>query len=178
MFIEPRPRPEDIQPASIDLHLDDVVRVAPGLMKRWLSDEGGMIMQQYMHPDEWWGEDWRDQSMDLAITRPLPHMFVLGSTVERVTVPSCMVGILDGKSTLARKGLKIHNTAGYIDPGFEGQITLEISLVGPMRISLTAGMKIGQLRFHQLDQPAIRPYGHPDRNSHYQNQAGPTPAWL
>lgn len=176
MFIEPRPRPEDIQPASIDLHLDDMFRLAPDLPKQSLSEVGGLAMRQYMRPEEWWGPGWRDQDLAFMLINPLPHMFVLGSTIEYVAVPTCMVGVLDGKSTLARKGLKIHNTAGYIDPGFQGTITLEISLVGPMQILLTAGMKIGQLRFHLLDRPAERPYGHPDRDSHYQNQTGPTPA--
>jgi dCTP deaminase len=176
MFIEPRPLPADIQPASIDLHLDDMVRMTPSLHEQSLTAASGLVMQQYMRPVDHWGKDWRDLHIHSMIVDPLPHMFVLASTVEKVTVPTCMVGVLDGKSTLARKGLKIHNTAGYIDPGFEGQITLEMTLVGPFRVRLKAGMKIGQLRFHLLDQPAVRPYGHIDRDSHYQHQAGPTPA--
>lgn len=175
--IEPRPDPKDIQPASIDVHLDDLIRVAPAMTHRLLSDfPDGLVMQQYMHPEDWWGEDWRTQQTALLVANPLPHMVILGSTIEHVTVPPTMEAILDGKSTLARKGLKIHNTAGYIDPGFQGNITLEVSLVGPMQVLLTPGMKIGQIRFQWLDQECERPYGHPDRDSHYQYQTGATPA--
>ena len=102
-----------------------------------------------------------------------PGEFVLGSTLERVKLPDDLVGRLDGKSSLGRLGLLIHSTAGFIDPGFTGHITLELSNVATLPIKLWPGMKIGQLCFFRLSSPAEQPYG-TLAGSRYQGQRGPT----
>ena len=105
-----------------------------------------------------------------------PGEFVLGSTLERVTLPDDLVARLEGKSSLGRLGLLIHSTAGFIDPGWDGHVTLELSNVANLPITIYAGMKIGQLSFVQLSQPAERPYGSDGIGSKYQGQRGPTPS--
>lgn len=103
-----------------------------------------------------------------------PGEFVLGTTLERLTVPDDVVARVEGKSSLGRLGLLIHATAGFVDPGWaNGQITLELSNVAPLPIKLWPGMKIGQLSFMQMDSAAQRPYGHPELSSKYQGQSGP-----
>lgn len=100
--------------------------------------------------------------------------FVLGSTIETVTIPNDVGCRFEGKSSLGRIGLQTHITAGFVDPGFHGQITLEIHNCGPFPIVLHDGMAIGQLCFYDLDAPSTRPYGDAKLRSHYQNQHGPT----
>lgn len=101
----------------------------------------------------------------------MPGDFFLMSTQERFKIPTDLVAILSGKSSLGRIGLVIHATAGFIDPGFEGNITLEVSNVGRKPILLYPGMRIGQLSFTQLSSPCRTPYG--GSGSHYQDQTGP-----
>lgn len=103
-----------------------------------------------------------------------PGAFVLASSFEAIALGTNIAARLEGKSSLARLGLVVHSTAGFIDPGFEGQVTLELSNVGTMPIILMPGMKIGQLCFFRLPQPTTLPYGSRAARSHYQNQAGPT----
>ncbi len=105
-----------------------------------------------------------------------PGEFVLGSTLERVTLPDDLVARLEGKSSLGRLGLLIHSTAGFIDPGWDGHVTLELSNVANLPITIYPGMKIGQLSFVQLTEPAERPYGAAGIGSKYQGQRGPTPS--
>ena len=105
-----------------------------------------------------------------------PGEFALGSTLERVAVPDDMVARVEGKSSLGRLGLLIHSTAGFIDAGFDGHITLELSNVANLPITLYPGMKIGQMSFMDLDQPAEKPYGSGVLGSKYQGQVGPTPS--
>jgi dCTP deaminase len=105
-----------------------------------------------------------------------PGEFVLGSTLERITLPDDLVARLEGKSSLGRLGLLIHSTAGFIDPGWDGHVTLELSNVANLPITIYVGMKIGQLSFVQLSEPAERPYGAAELGSKYQGQAGPTPS--
>jgi dCTP deaminase len=105
-----------------------------------------------------------------------PGEFVLGSTLERVTLPDDLVARLEGKSSLGRLGLLIHSTAGFIDPGWDGHVTLELSNVANLPITIYAGMKIGQLSFVRLTEPAERPYGSAGIGSKYQGQRGPTPS--
>ena len=105
-----------------------------------------------------------------------PGEFVLGSTLERVTLPDDLVARLEGKSSLGRLGLLIHSTAGFIDPGWDGHVTLELSNVANLPITIYPGMKIGQLSFVQLSEPALRPYGSQGIGSKYQGQRGPTPS--
>jgi dCTP deaminase len=105
-----------------------------------------------------------------------PGEFVLGSTLERVRLPDDLVARLEGKSSLGRLGLLIHSTAGFIDPGFDGHVTLELSNVANLPITIYAGMKIGQLSFVELSEPAAAPYGAAALGSKYQGQKGPTPS--
>src|SRR5262245_12439083 len=105
-----------------------------------------------------------------------PGEFVLGSTLERVTLPDDLVARLEGKSSLGRLGLLIHSTAGFIDPGWDGHVTLELSNVANLPITIYHGMKIGQLSFVQLTEPAETPYGAGTLGSKYQGQQGPTPS--
>jgi dCTP deaminase len=105
-----------------------------------------------------------------------PGEFVLGSTLERITLPDDLVARLEGKSSLGRLGLLIHSTAGFIDPGWDGHVTLELSNVANLPITIYVGMKIGQLSFVQLTEPAESPYGSAAIGSKYQGQAGPTPS--
>ena len=105
-----------------------------------------------------------------------PGEFVLGSTLERVKVPTDLVGRLEGKSSLGRLGLLIHSTAGFIDAGWDGQLTLELSNVANLPITLYAGMKIGQISFQQMTTDAENPYGSSAIGSKYQNQIGPRPS--
>ena len=105
-----------------------------------------------------------------------PGEFVLGSTVERVQLPDDLVARLEGKSSLGRLGLLIHSTAGFVDAGFDGHLTLELSNVANLPIALYPGMKIGQLSFLQMTTPAERPYGSGATGSKYQGQRGPTPS--
>src|SRR3954454_14218778 len=105
-----------------------------------------------------------------------PGEFVLGATLERLGLPDDLVARLDGKSSLGRLGLQVHSTAGLADPGFEGQITLELSNVASLPITIYPGMRVAQLVFERLTTPADRPYGHGRLGSKYQGQTGPTPS--
>jgi dCTP deaminase len=105
-----------------------------------------------------------------------PGEFVLGSTLERVTLPDDLVARLEGKSSLGRLGLLIHSTAGFIDPGWDGHVTLELSNVANLPITIYHAMKIGQLSFVQMTEPADTPYGSSTLGSKYQGQRGPTPS--
>jgi dCTP deaminase len=105
-----------------------------------------------------------------------PGEFVLGSTLERVTLADDLVARLEGKSSLGRLGLLIHSTAGFIDPGWDGHVTLELSNVANLPITIYPEMKIGQLSFMRLTEPAERPYGSGGLGSKYQGQRGPTPS--
>lgn len=105
-----------------------------------------------------------------------PGEFVLGSTLERIAVPDDLVARIEGKSSLGRLGLLIHSTAGFIDAGFDGHITLELANVASLPITLYPGMRIGQVSFMQMTTPAERPYGRGASGSKYQGQRGPTPS--
>ena len=105
-----------------------------------------------------------------------PGEFVLGSTLERIALPDDLLGRVEGKSSLGRLGLLIHSTAGFIDAGWDGHITLELANVASLPITLYPGMKIGQVSFMQMTTPADHPYGNGATGSKYQGQAGPTPS--
>ena len=107
-----------------------------------------------------------------------PGEFVLGSTLETIGLSDDVVARIEGKSSLGRLGLLIHSTAGFIDPGFRGQVTLELSNVANLPIAIYPGMKIGQVSFYQMTTPAEFPYGSPELGSKYQNQTGPTPSQM
>jgi len=101
---------------------------------------------------------------------------VLGSTLERVVIPDDLVARLEGKSSLGRLGLLIHSTAGFVDAGWDGQLTLELSNVANLPITLYPGMRIGQISFMRMTTPAQRPYGSDALQSKYQGQVGPRPS--
>mgnify|MGYP002881157251 CR=1 FL=1 len=154
-----------IQPASVDLHLDRNVLVfrnnrVPYVDVRSTNDRlTDMITMGnddpfMLHPGE----------------------FVLGSTLEHVEVPDDLVGRLEGKSSLGRIGLLIHSTAGYVDPGWKGHLTLELSNVSGLPITLYHRMKIGQISFLKLTTPADHLYGSAELGSKYQGQTDPTPS--
>ena len=105
-----------------------------------------------------------------------PGEFVLGATLERVSLPDDLVARLEGKSSLGRLGLLIHSTAGFVDPGFDGQLTLELSNVANLPITLYPGMRIGQISFQRMTTPADTPYGSGELGSKYHGQRGPVPS--
>ena len=105
-----------------------------------------------------------------------PGEFVLGQTLEHVTLPHDLVARLEGKSSLGRLGLLIHSTAGYVDPGWDGYLTLELSNVANLPITIYEGMPIGQLSFMRMDGPVERPYGSRETSNKYQGQTEPTPS--
>ncbi|MDZ4168965.1 MAG: dCTP deaminase [Coriobacteriia bacterium] len=157
--------PDDIQPSSVDLHLGrdfqvfrnsrypyiDPAREMPGLTESvTASPEEPFVL----HPSE----------------------FALGTTLERIALPDDIVGRLEGKSSLGRLGLLIHSTAGYVDPGWDGRLTLELSNVANLPILLVPGMKIGQISFSKMTTEVDRPYGHPGLGSKYLGQSVATPS--
>lgn len=152
-----------VQPASVDIRLGDTFLA----FQRHTSES--------IDPRE--RNDALMESVTMPEGRPFilhPGEFVLGTTLERLTLPNDIVARVEGKSSLGRLGLLIHATAGFVDAGWtDGQITLELSNVAPLPIKLWTGMKIGQLSFMQMDAPAERPYGHPALGSKYQGQSGP-----
>ncbi|MBJ7287200.1 MAG: dCTP deaminase [Candidatus Nanopelagicus sp.] len=158
-----------IQPSSVDVRLDRFFRVFenhkysvidPSIEQADLTREVAVAPDEFfiLHPGE----------------------FVLASTYEVITLPDDIAGRLEGKSSLGRLGLLTHSTAGFIDPGFSGHITLELSNVANLPVKLFPGMKIGQLCLIKLSSPAEHPYGSAVYGSRYQGQRGPTPSksWL
>jgi dCTP deaminase len=152
--------PACVQPSSVDLHVDAEFRVFRNNRYPFIDvkQEQDLTELVEVKPDE-----------------PFilhPGEFVLGSTLERVSIPDDLVARLEGKSSLGRLGLLIHSTAGYVDPGWDGFLTLELSNVANLPITLYPGMKIGQISFFQLTTAAETPYG--SAGNKYQNQQGPT----
>jgi dCTP deaminase len=155
----------DVQPSSVDLHIDRFFRVFRNdttpfidtkLPQEDLTEmvevkEGGAFI---LHPGE----------------------FVLGSTYERVGLPDDLVARLEGKSSMGRLGLLIHSTAGFVDAGWDGHLTLELSNVATLPIALYPGMKIGQISFFEMTTAAEHPSGSNEKGSKYQGQRGPTPS--
>ncbi len=154
-----------VQPSSIDFRLDRYFRVFEN--------------HRYPHIDPA-----ADQSDLTRMVEPVgeepfilhPGEFVLGSTLEVVTLPDDLAARVEGKSSLGRLGLLTHATAGFVDPGFSGHVTLELANVATLPIKLYPGMKIGQLCFFRLSSPAEHPYGSAKYGSRYQGQRGPTPS--
>ena len=152
-----------VQPASLDIRLDRHFRVFRNHREAFID-----IREQAEDLTE--GEEIADDEPFVLH----PGEFVLGSTLERVQLANDLVARVEGKSSLGRLGLLVHATAGYVDPGWNGHLTLELSNVATLPIRLYFGMKIGQLSFQNLTTPADRPYGHPDLKSRYQGQSLPT----
>ena len=154
-----------VQPSSIDVKVSNLFRVfrnhsaAVLDVKKDLSDLTELVE---VEPD--------------GVFMLHPGEFVLGSTLERVAVPYDLVARVEGKSSLGRLGLLIHSTAGFVDAGFDGHVTLELANVANLPITLYPGMKIGQISFMKMTSPAEKPYGSGASGSKYQGQRGPTPS--
>jgi dCTP deaminase len=152
-----------LQPSSVDLRLDRIFRT--------------FVNHKYTHIDPATQQDDLTKEVEVQGDDPFvlhPGEFVLGSTFEVITLPDDIAGRLEGKSSLGRLGLLTHSTAGFIDPGFSGHVTLELSNVANLPIMLWPGMKVGQLCLFRLTSPAEHPYGSPIYGSRYQGQRGPT----
>lgn len=155
--------PAMIQPSSIDVRLDRFFRLFDNHRYPFIDPaEDQPDLTHLVEPDG-------DEPFILH-----PGEFVLGSTFETVTLPDDVAARLEGKSSLGRLGLLTHSTAGFIDPGFTGHVTLELSNVATLPIKLWPGMKIGQMCFFRLSSPAEQPYGSSAYGSRYQGQRGPT----
>ena len=155
--------PEMVQPSSVDIHLDRFFR----------------LFDNHKYPVVDPAADQPELTRLIEVSADgefvlHPGEFVLGATYERVTLADDVAARLEGKSSLGRRGRLTHSTAGFIDPGFSGHVTLELSNTATLPIKLYPGMKVGQLCFFQLSSPAERPYGAGATGSRYQGQRGPT----
>ena len=158
--------PKLVQPSSIDVRLDNKFLVFRNTKRAFID-----VKQP---------ADDLMEMIEVGSEEPMflhPHEFVLGSTIERVKMPDDLVGRLEGRSSLGRLGVVIHSTAGYLDPSFEGRVTLEISNLANLPIALYPGMRIGQISFSLMTTPADRPYG-AARGSKYSGQQLPTASRL
>ncbi len=154
---------KDIQPASVDLHIDN----------------GILVFKNSSEPFIDLRKELPNLTEKIEIQKEVPFMlhpgeFVLASTIERIKLGTNVVGRLEGKSSLGRVGLLIHSTAGYVDPGWDGQLTLELTNVAKLPITLYYGMRIGQISFLSLSSEAENPYGSSKLSSRYQGQSDPT----
>ncbi len=157
--------PEMVQPSSVDLHVDNRFRI--------------FANSRYPYIDVRRRMDDLTEMVEVNEEEPFilhPGEFVLGSTLEKVSLPDDIVGRIEGKSSLGRLGLLIHSTAGFVDAGFDGYLTLELSNVANLPITIYPNMKIGQISFFQLTSAAEHPYGSHKVGSKYQGQRGPTPS--
>jgi dCTP deaminase len=155
----------NVQPSSIDVRVDRQFRVFHNARYPYID------VRQPM--------DDLTELVEVSDEEPFilhPGEFVLGQTLERVTLPDDLVARLEGKSSLGRLGLLIHSTAGFVDSGFSGNLTLELSNVANLPITIYHGMPIGQISFMRMDGPVERPYGSGEAGSKYQGQAEPTPS--
>ncbi len=155
--------PVDLQPSSVDLHLDRSFRV-------FRNNRYAYIDVRQSQPD-------LTELLSITDDEPFilhPGEFVLGQTLEWVELPDDLVARLEGKSSLGRLGLLIHSTAGYVDPGWKGNLTLELSNVASLPIALYHAMRIGQISFFQMSSPVERPYGSAGLGSKYHGQSQPT----
>jgi dCTP deaminase len=155
--------PDAVQPSSVDLHLGNRFRV-------FRNNRTAVIDPRIEQPE-------LTELVEIAGDEPFvlhPGEFVLGATFERVALPNDLVARLEGRSSLGRLGLMIHSTAGYVDPGWEGTLTLELSNVANLPIKLYDGMKIGQISFQRLSSAAEVPYGDQRIGSRYRGQTDPT----
>ncbi len=154
--IVPEPHDDQIQPASVDLRLGN----------------GFIYWKVVADPEDSRRPIRRKREVEAERFSLKMGQFILATTLEYVEIPNWLCGKIDGKSTLGRQGITAHITAGLIDPGFKGMITLEIKNLGYETVILEHGMKICQLELHRLSSPALRPYGHPGLKSKYQFQVG------
>jgi dCTP deaminase len=157
LVVHPMPADENIQPASVDVHLADTILYFPRSSPTLSPDNVPSMTQN---------------KIGLSGMTLLSGDFVLGSTQEWIEVPPTLSARAEGKSSIGRLGLLVHATAGFIDPGFRGNVTLELKNISNVPITLTAGMEIGQLCFEKVTGKVLRPYGSDGLGSHYQDSKG------
>lgn len=155
---------QQIQPSSVDMRLGDKFKVFKVIRKPYIDPKDEDDIAEYM-------ESSTVPEGEAFIIHP--NEFALATTQEYVKVPDDLVARVEGRSSMGRLGVTMHVTAGYVDPGFEGRITLEISNIGAMPVALYPGQRVCQLVFETMTTPAELPYGHPKRNSKYMKQLKP-----
>ena len=164
ILIDPLNDEKQIQPSSVDMRLGDEFKVFKVIRQPYIDPKDPDDVAEYM-------ESTTVKEGDAFIIHP--NEFALATTYEYVKVPNNLVARVEGRSSMGRLGVTMHVTAGYIDPGFEGRITLEISNIGTMPVALYPGQRVCQIVFETMTTPSEIPYGHPDRNSKYMGQIKP-----
>ena len=164
IVIDPLKDEQQIQPSSVDMRLGDEFKVFKVIRKPYIDPKDEEDIADYM-------ESSTVPEGEAFIIHP--NEFALATTQEYVKVPDDLVARVEGRSSMGRLGVTMHVTAGYVDPGFEGRITLEISNIGAMPVALYPGQRVCQLVFETMTTPAELPYGHPKRNSKYMKQLKP-----
>ena len=164
IVIEPLLDEKQIQPSSIDMRLGDEFKVFKVIRKPYIDPKDEEDIASYM-------ESTTVEKGEAFIIHP--NEFALATTLEYVKVPEDLVARVEGRSSMGRLGVTMHVTAGFIDPGFEGKITLEISNIGTMPVALYPGQRVCQIVFETMTSPSEMPYGHPERNSKYMGQTSP-----
>ena len=164
IVIDPLKDEQQIQPSSVDMRLGDEFKVFKVIRKPYIDPKDEDDIAEYM-------ESSTVREGEAFIIHP--NEFALATTQEYVKVPDDLVARVEGRSSMGRLGVTMHVTAGYVDPGFEGRITLEISNIVAMPVALYPGQRVCQLVFETMTTPAELPYGHPKRNSKYMKQLKP-----
>lgn len=164
IVIDPLKDEQQIQPSSVDMRLGDEFKVFKVIRKPYIDPKDEEDIAEYM-------ESSTVPEGEAFIIHP--NEFALATTQEYVKVPDDLVARVEGRSSMGRLGVTMHVPAGYVDPGFEGRITLEISNIGAMPVALYPGQRVCQLVFETMTTPAELPYGHPKRNSKYMKQLKP-----
>lgn len=164
IVIDPLKDEQQIQPSSVDMRLGDEFKVFKVIRKPYIDPKDEEDIAEYM-------ESSTVPEGEAFIIHP--NEFALATTQEYVKVPDDLVARVEGRSSMGRLGVTMHVTAGYVDPGFEGRITLEISNIGAIPVALYPGQRVCQLVFETMTTPAELPYGHPKRNSKYMKQLKP-----
>ena len=162
--IDPILDEKQIQPSSVDMRLGDEFKVFKVIRKAYIDPKDEDDISSYM-------EEIKVPKGEAFIIHP--SEFALATTAEYVKIPDDLVARVEGRSSMGRLGVTMHVTAGFIDPGFEGNITLEISNIGAMPVALYPGQRVCQIVFETMTSPAEVPYGHPSRNSKYMGQTRP-----
>ena len=155
---------KQIQPSSVDLRIGNEFKGFKIIKKPFIDPKDTEDIESYM-------ESVHIEDGEYFIIHP--NEFTLATTLETVKVPDYLVARVEGRSSIGRLGITMHVTAGFIDPGFEGKITLEISNIGKMPVALYPGQRACQIVFETMTSPAEKPYGHPDRDSKYMGQTKP-----
>jgi dCTP deaminase len=164
IIIDPLKDEKQIQPSSVDLRIGNEFKVFKVIRKPYIDPLDEEDVASYM-------ESSIVEKGEAFIIHP--NEFALATTSEYIKVPNDLVARVEGRSSMGRLGVTMHVTAGYIDPGFEGKITLEISNIGAMPVALYPGQRVCQVVFETMTSPSQKPYGHPERNSKYMGQKRP-----